>query len=104
MPAVLLWSWQLRHLLSKIGCTALFQPTLMILLMPLIVAFASPVGDTRFALPRSAIVPTRWARGTLPITGVGPIAAACVMPGLMIVDSARSSWQPPHTRDSFARP
>ena len=73
------------HLLSKAGCSVLSHATPMI-------------------LSREKSVDSRLARGVMPYAGVGPMAAACVIPGLMTVVAARSSWQPPHTRDSFARP
>src|SRR5262245_55625585 len=73
-------SWQLVHFVLKMGWMALFQA------MP-IRRSGAVVGDDS-----SASVDMRRLRATRPIAFVGPIAAACVIPGLMTVVSARFSW------------
>ena len=40
----------------------------------------------------------------MPIIGVAPSAKVSSWPGVTFVVRVRSSWQPPHMRDSPARP
>src|SRR5688572_18670479 len=79
------------HLALNTGWIALFHA------MP-IKRSGDVVGDDS-----SASVEMRRLRATRPIAFVGPIAAACVIPGLITVVVARFSWQPPHTRASPGR-
>jgi hypothetical protein len=75
------------QLLLNTSWTSLFHGTPM---MSVAVA-----GGVRFA---------RWLRGVVPNIGVAPSANVSSRPGVTLVVRARSSWQPPHTRASPARP
>src|ERR1041384_8073059 len=77
---------QLVQLSLKICCTTVLHGTPM----------------TSFAVAGAAFA--RILRGVVPNIGVAPLAKVSSTPGVTLVVRTRSSWQPPHTRASPARP
>src|SRR5512138_2706246 len=76
---------QPTHFASNVGCRTL--------------SHAMPVILSR----EKSTVDWRSARAIVLLRSAAPLENACSWPGLTLVVVARSSWQPPHTRDSPAR-